>query len=419
MSAAQVPAPPPSDAALAALLGLASEVPDGAASSGGDVAIAGGPAGRGGSTGEARAHAVVPFRLVEAAGDPDLPDVPGAALYVATSGSTRGHPSIVALSAAQLRASATATHERLGGGGDWLLTVPPDHVAGVMVRVRALLAGRRVLRSEGPFRADTFADAVARLVRVDGPRRYCSLVPTQLRRVLADVRATDAARAFDSILVGGAASPPAMLAAAREAGLAVVTTYGMTETAGGCVYDGVPLPGVDVTLARDDDASPSDAGRIVLTGPQVALGYVTPSGLAPFEGRFATADRGRWHAGRLEVLGRADDAIVTGGFKVDPHRLEAFVAGLPGVAEAAVVGIPDDEWGHAVALAVVAGAGLGAHETEAVLAERVRHEVRAALGAPWVPRHVALLDGLPLRGVGKPDRRALAALLAASARGVR
>ncbi|HEY8718122.1 AMP-binding protein, partial [Pengzhenrongella sp.] len=194
--------------------------------------------------------------------DPTVPD--DVALVVATSGST-GEPRAVMLSAAALRASAAATDARLGGPAQWMLALPPDHIAGLQVLVRSILAGTDpIAAAPGPFRPDAFAADAARLT---GPRQYVSLVPTQLHRLLDDAGAGLAALTrFDAVLLGGAATSPALLARARTAGLAVRTTYGMSETCGGCVYDGVPLDGVRVRLEDD--------GRVLLAGPMLATGYL-------------------------------------------------------------------------------------------------------------------------------------------------
>ena len=186
---------------------------------------------------------------------------------MATSGST-GRPRLVVLRPAALRASAAATAARLGGPGRWLLALPADHVAGVQVVVRALLAGAPPVVQDlrGGFRPAGFAAATARL----GPgRRYTSLVPTQLLRLLdAGGAALDALLGYDAVLVGGAALDAGLRARAEAAGVRVVATYGMTETAGGCVYDGVPLDGVRIRLDGAGDgagtgpaASPSPARR--------------------------------------------------------------------------------------------------------------------------------------------------------------
>ena len=337
----------------------------------------------------------------------DLPVVAGAGVYCATSGSTGGTPSVVALGPATIAHAVAATDERLGGPGAWLLSLPDDHVAGLMVRARALTAGAPLVRGHaGAFTAAGFARDVALLHDATPPglRRYGSLVPTQLHRVLEDAGAATAAASLDAVLLGGAAAPEPLLARARAARVPVVTTYGMTETAGGCVYDGVPLRGTSVAI--DDD------GRIRLRGDQVALGYVTARGLEPFDGEVLTNDRGRWEqtAGgrRLRVLGRRDDVIVSGGVNVDPHAVEAAALAVEGVAEAAAVGVPDPEWGQLVCLALRVDPG-----TAAGVAEDVRGAIRDRLGAASVPKRVlAGEDSLPLRGPGKIDRRALVARFA-------
>jgi len=371
----------------------------------------------------------------------------GTAVVIATSGST-GEPKLVALSGAALRASARATEARLGGPGRWLLALPAEHVAGVQVIVRALLAGAApvVLDLRGGFRPDAFAAATAAL----GPgRRYTSLVPTQLRRILdGEGAAVAALRSYAAVLVGGAALDPATRERALAAGVRVVTTYGMSETAGGCVYDGVPLDGVTVEL--------DEAGRILLGGQTLASGYLHPDGDGASAadgdaggaggdradargvagggagvglgadafagGRFRTGDLGRWRDGRLEVLGRADDVIVTGGEKVAPAAVERVLAEHPGVRAACVVGLPDAEWGQVVAAAVVwaadgdhgppsAAPGAAASGLRPPHAESLQEAVRAALGRAAVPRLLVAVPELPLRGIGKPDRAAVARLV--------
>lgn len=340
---------------------------------------------------EGRGPAALP-----ATGDPGpVGDAGDAALVIATSGST-GRPKLVALSAAALRASAAASAERLGGPGRWLLALPAQHVAGAQVVVRSVLTGTVPVVQDvrGGFRPDAFAAAARRL---GAGRRYTSLVPTQLARLLDGGGAgLDALRGFAAILVGGAALPVELGSRAATCGVRVVTTYGMSETAGGCVYDGTPLDGVSVEI---------DDGRIVLGGPTLADGYLglpDETAAAFRDGRFRTSDLGRLVDGRLEVLGRLDDVIVTGGEKVAPAAVERVLTAQPGVRAACVVGVPDPEWGQAVAAALVVEPGTDPGAAAAA--------VRAELGRHAVPRRVLLIDGIPQRGIGKPDRAAVALL---------
>jgi O-succinylbenzoic acid--CoA ligase len=350
-------------------------------------ALAGGPAVLPVGPGESRV-----------AGDPGE----GAAVVIATSGST-GAAKHVVLSARALQASAQATAERLGGPARWLLALPAHHVAGVQVVVRSLLAGAPPVVQDlrAGFRPEAFAAATREL---GSDRRCTSLVPTQLGRLLdAGGAALDALRGYSAVLVGGAALAPQLHERALAAGVAVVTTYGMSETAGGCVYDGVPLARVGVELEED--------GRIRLGGPTLADGYLGDPELtaaAFVDGWFRTGDLGHWRAGRLEVLGRADDVIVTGGEKVAPAAVETVLAAQDGVAAACVVGVPDPEWGQIVAAAVVVDGSL-----DAALAERLQAAVRAALGRAAVPRVLRAVPRIPLRGIGKPDRTATARLITA------
>ncbi|RKT57873.1 o-succinylbenzoate--CoA ligase [Saccharothrix australiensis] len=315
-----------------------------------------------------------------------------AALAVGTSGST-GEPKEVLLSASALTTSAELTHARLGGPGTWLLALPTTHIAGIQVLVRSLVAGTEpgVLDLAAGFRASGFATA-ARAVLARPGRHYTALVPTQLARLVAtDGPGLATARDFDAVLVGGAAAPPSLLARARAAGVRVVTTYGMSETAGGCVYDGVPLDGVRVRLVD---------GRVELAGPVLALGY---RGGEPFGEWFRTGDLGRWADGRLEVLGRADDVIISGGENVSPVEVERVLAAQPGVREACVVGVPDPEWGQAVVAAVVPS---DPHAPPS--ADHLAGAVREAVGRSAAPKRVAFVTALPVRGPGKIDRVAVA-----------
>ncbi len=306
----------------------------------------------------------------------DAADDPGP-LAVETSGST-GAPKRVLLSRAAMRASADATHARLGGPGQWLLNLPPAYVAGLQVLFRSVRAGTTPVTS---------ADALT------GERRYLSLVPTQLTRMLDEAADVERLRGFDTVLVGGARLDPALRGRAEEAGVRVVATYGMSETCGGCVYDGVPLDGVEVDLAPD--------GRVRLGGPVLFDGYDGRPDLTAQvlrDGLFVTADLGRLVDGRLQVLGRVDDVVVSGGVNVATGAVAGRLREHPTVRGAEVVGVPDDEWGRAVVAVVVAG--------DLTLAA-ARDWVAGTLPRTWAPRRLVPVDALPLLANGKTDRLAV------------
>ncbi|MFJ1996193.1 o-succinylbenzoate--CoA ligase [Streptomyces asiaticus] len=333
----------------------------------------------------------------------------GTAVVVGTSGST-SEPKGVLLSARALRASAEATHTRLGGPGRWLLALPAHHVAGVQVLVRSLLAGAEAVVHDlrQGFRPERFRAAGC---------RYTALVPTQIRRLLdAGGPGLAALREFDAVLLGGAGTPEPLLTRAREAGVRVVTTYGMTETAGGCVYDGVPLEGVRVRIGPPPEGTPGPGagGPIALGGPTLASGYLNRPELTARsfgDGWFRTDDLGRRREdGRLQVLGRADDVIVTGGVKVSPSVVEQVLREQPGVGDACVVGVDDPEWGQIV-VAAVTPREPGAWGKTAMGA--LKGAVRERLGRAAAPKAIRVVEALPLRGVGKPDRPAVRRLFTA------
>ncbi|MFG1755105.1 AMP-binding protein [Streptosporangium sandarakinum] len=312
-----------------------------------------------------------------------VPAAPEVAVVIATSGST-GTPKGVQLSAAALRASAAASLRRLGArpGERWLCCLPPSHVSGLQVLVRSLLGGTE------PIVHGSFSPEAVLASGAD----HVSLVPTQLRRLLATDPAGPAA--FRTILLGGATAPADLLAAARDAGARVVTTYGMSETSGGCVYDGEPLDNVDLKIGAD--------GRIRLTGPVLFSGYRLRPDLtaAARDGDwFLTSDLGEVSRGRLRVIGRADDMINTGGEKVVAAQVAAVVAEHPAVADAAVVGRPDPEWGERVVAVVVSPAPPSLAELRAFVKER--------LPAHAAPAELVVLPEMPLLSNGKPDLAAL------------
>ncbi|WP_199431020.1 o-succinylbenzoate--CoA ligase [Qaidamihabitans albus] len=329
---------------------------------------------------------------------PDEPVEPDTAVIVPTSGST-GAPKGVLLSASALLASARATHDRLGGAGGWLLATPAHYIGGLQVLVRAHLAGGSpvVLDTSAGFDPQAFAEAARTLFARPGPH-YSALVPTQLARLL-DAGGAGLDR-FTAVVLGGAALDERLRARAAAAGVHVISAYGMSETASGCVYDGVPLDGVRVRLGEGD--------RIEIAGTVLAHGYRRRPDLtaAAFTGGwFRTSDLGRFAAdGRLEVLGRADDVINTGGVKVSAADVERALTAHPAVADACVVALPDEEWGQLVAAAVVPAG-------PPPPVEELRAAIRTALGAPAVPKRWRFVDELPVAGPGKVDRTAVRATL--------
>lgn len=318
------------------------------------------------------------------------------ALVVTTSGIT-GTPKGTLLTASALTASASATHERLGGPGRWLLALPPHHIAGVQVLVRSLLTGTAPVELDVSAGFDV-AELPSAVAKLGSARRYASLVAVQLAKALTDPAATAALAELDAVLLGGGPAPQPVLDAAADAGITVVRTYGMSETAGGCVYDGIPLDGVDLRVHTD--------GRIVIGGATLAKGYRNPPDPDPFAepGWFHTEDLGAVDSsGVLTVLGRVDEAISTGGSTVLPAAVEAALCTHPAVADCAVFGVPDDRLGQRVAAALVVGDACAPPTLD-----MLRAHVAAALGPTATPRELHIVDALPRRGIGKLDRRALA-----------
>lgn len=324
-------------------------------------------------------------------GDPIGDDI---ALVVATSGTT-GVPKGALLTGGSLAASATATHDRLGGPGSWLLALPPHHIAGIQVLVRSLVSGTAPVQLDVAMGFDV-TRLPAAVAALGAGRRYTSLVATQLAKALTVPAATAALAELDAVLLGGGPAPQPIVDAAAAAGVRVVRTYGMSETAGGCVYDGVPLSGVQLRIGDD--------GRIAIGGPTLAQGYRNPVEPDPFvqPGWFSTNDIGVLDSsGHLTVLGRVDDAISTGGLTVLPGPVEAVLSTHPAVAECAVFGIDDDRLGQrVVAAVVVAGA------TPPTL-EALRAHVAQSLDTTAAPRELHVVPTLPRRGIGKLDRKAL------------
>ena len=338
--------------------------------------------------------------------DPAPPPADERTLAIVHTSGTSGTPRGVVLSRRAFAASAEASAANLGWRDDdrWLLPLPLAHVGGLSILTRTLLARRAAVLVPGA-EPGGLMDAVRRH-RVT----LLSVVPTVLKRLLELDPGAPPPDHLRAVLLGGAAASPALLARAADAGWPVLTTYGLTEACSqvttqrygtvnrGEAGSGAPLPGTEVRIG--DDAA------IHVRGPTLFSGYL-PAGDPPFleGGWLATGDRGRLDdAGNLHVLGRRTDRIVTGGENVDPVEVEQALEALPGVAEACVFGVPDEEWGERVCAAVVpAGPGVGWDELAARLGE-----LRGRLAPFKRPRWLALLPSLPRNRTGKVDRRAVA-----------
>ena len=386
------------------------------------------------------------------------------ALLVGTSGST-GAPKQTALSVRALRASARATerffadYPSAGSAkpqratsevpAQWLLALPAHYVAGAQVLARSVLAGTTPVVAASvtdgvSFTPEVFLNAAERL---SCARRFVSLVPTQVHKLLEAAEASpalgseiyDALGQFTGILLGGAPASASLLTAARELGLNVVTTYGSAETAGGCVYSGVALPGVRLRVVPEDAgladspvvAGAEAAGRIWLGGEHLASGYMGDSARTASH-FFVDADGCRWYrtddygslvppapntsedggAPALSVLGRSDDVIITGGVKVSSHAVAAVLESHPAVREAAVAGVPDARWGAAV-IAAVTLRNLPEHygADAAETAGQLQQLCGARLGAAGVPKVVRIVPDFPATSTGKPDRLAIYSML--------
>lgn len=334
-------------------------------------------------------------------------------LVVATSGST-GYPTSVVLPSRAVLASAHAAYEAIGGPGQWLSSLPATHIGGLQVWVRSIVSELDPVQmpSDAPFTSELFVEAVARMAK--DHRRYVSLVPTQIYRLLTTAAGADALASFDRVLIGGAALAPSMAGRLTEVGVAWTHTYGMTETCGGCVYDGIPLR--DVRLRTDGPVG--EPGRLMISGPTLAQGYadrpdLTAEAFITLEGRrwFRTGDIGIQEAsepgmtkGRWRVLGRLDEVINTGGHKVHPQSVVDALTSLSEVSEAAVVGVPDPEWGMRVAAMVVANtASLQAPSLHADPTGWLRSALRSALNAYALPAPIMVVTTLPRLPSGKVD----------------
>jgi o-succinylbenzoate---CoA ligase len=307
-------------------------------------------------------------------------------LVISTSGSS-GAPKRVLLGRAAALASAGASSARLGATGQWLLALPSSYVAGFNVVVRSLLAGHRPA---------VLGDRTPAEVVTDGA--FVSVVPTQLHRWLDSPDDRAALARCHTVLVGGGPVDASLRARAEEAGVRAVATYGSAETCGGCVYDGLPLDGVGLALAAD--------GRIRIGGPTLFDGYLedpAATRTALVDGWFVTSDAGRLDEdGRLRVLGRVDDMVVSGGVNVPAAAVAALLREHPAVAAAEVVGLPDAEWGNRVVAVLTL-----VEPVETLSLEAARDWVAAVHPRAWAPREVLVVPALPMLANGKVDRLAV------------
>lgn len=332
------------------------------------------------------------------------------AVVIETSGSSDA-PKRVMLTADALLASAAASSVALGGPGQWLLALPAHYIAGVQVLVRSIAAETiPVILPAGHVEPASWA---ARAEELTEPLRFTSLVPVQLARLLAaadrDPRVLAVLRRFNAILVGGQAVRPALAARAAELDVRIVRTYGSSETAGGCVYDGLPIGN---TALRAVD------GQLEISGAVLAAGYLGDDNLT--RERFIDVHGVRWYrtgdlgeidpAGRVRVLGRADNVIISGGEKVSLDAVERVVRSLPGLEEAVVVAADSAEWGQ---VPVVVSEAPASGVRGADLA-RVTAAVASALGRAARPARLVVVAAIPLLASGKPDRRAVRELAGAA-----
>lgn len=303
------------------------------------------------------------------------------ALIVESSGST-GRPKRIELSLDALLASADASATRLGGHGQWLLTLPANYIAGANVLFRSVIADTQpvIMNSRVPFSAEGFRNS-ANLMQHQN--RYTSLVPTQLDRLAAadDPTVLAALRSFRAILVGGQAPNSESVSRLRELGVNIVESYGMAETCGGCVYDGIPFDGVELEI---------ESGRVAISGPILAEGL---------GGRYLTEDLGVIENGNLRVSGRADRVIISGGLKANLDDVESKLSALTGVQEVIAVGL-ESQWGQSVGLVICSAneLDLGTINQELEPQQRVIKVVR--------------VENIPRLFSGKPDYQAAQELLA-------
>lgn len=305
------------------------------------------------------------------------------AVIVESSGST-GTPKRISISAKALIASAKATEEYFGTQGQWLLTLPINYIAGIQVLVRSILADVPPIQMNTavPFTPEAFALS-STLLTADA--KFTSVVPTQLIR-LQQLASQDSflvklLQRFKAILVGGQATSPEVLEFFRDKGINVVESYGMAETSGGCVYNGLALSGVELKLDGE--------GTVAIRGDVLA------NDVASEDGFLVTQDMGEFNEqGLLRILGRADRVIISGGLKMSLDSVEAVAASVPGVVEVGATAVSSTEWGERVGIAYV-----GSPEVADYIAKAVFEQ----LGIAAKPIRVIRVDRLPRLANGKTD----------------
>ena len=335
---------------------------------------------------------------------------PTPSLILLTSGSS-GDARGVELDLPALDASATLAEERLGGPGIWLTAIPVTGAGGMNTVWRSVRNGFDPVVWPGIAGAAhfdggsflPFVRSVRDRARAEGVRAYTSLVPTQVARLLSFARANDsdsvetlrALADLDAVLIGADALRDELRAALSGYGIPFVTTYGSTETTGGCVFDDRPLDGTSVSVDGEDP------GRIVISGPTVAARY-RDGGEGLADRTWRSHDIGRWHLGRLEIVGRLDDIVKVGGAALALPHITQTLRTLAELDDVLVLARPDAEWGH-VPVAFVAGC----RTSDDVL----RQFASAAAARGSIPMDIVRLDTLPLLPNGKHDRQRLLAMV--------
>lgn len=346
----------------------------------------------------------------------ELPLPEGTAVVVRTSGSS-GIPKAVALSAEALKESAEATHVALGGPGQWLVTLPAHLISGLQMLVRSAAA-----RVDPVFATGGDTEAILEAAEeMTHERRYVSLVPVQLARLLdlaeTDEDVADTLGRFDAVLVGGQAVSLDLRRRAHALGVKLRRSYGMTETAGGCVYDGVEIGDTRVRIR---------GGEVQLAGPHLALGYLGDEALTAEKfivdhdrsgtptRWYRTGDAGELLGGMLTVTGRLDRVIISGGVNVSLDEVERIAHEFPGWESAVALPVEHPEWGERPTLVVemakvpVSSAG-EAEAADRASFDEVREAIHTQLGAAAAPEWANEIETLPRVAGGKPDLQAITA----------